>query len=207
MTIENSDQTTGTSTTAPADDKSTGTGTGPAADDQSKTPDPGAQAAQGENDGSDDSKAAGDSDSDSDKAPWDGETFDPERAWALVKNLRSDLAAAGEKRTELQDELTARDARIAELETEATAAKTELSQLSLARTKETLLAEAGLPITLAGAVAGTDEESARAAVEALSALRSGGGQPPRTDPAQHSDDPEPSKAQQAENLFSSWGLS
>lgn len=199
MTIENSDQSTGTGTTAPADDQATGT-----ADDQSKTPDPGAQAAQDENSGSDDSKAADDS---ADKAPWDGETFDPERAWALVKNLRSDLAAAGEKRTELQDELTARDARIAELETEATAAKTELSQLSLARTKETLLAEAGLPITLAGAVAGTDEESARAAVEALSALRSGGGQPPRTDPAQHSDDPEPSKAQQAENLFSSWGLS
>ena len=204
MTIENSDQTTGTSTTAPADDKSTGTGTGPAADDQSKTPDPGAQAAQGENGGSDDSKAAGDSD---DKAPWDGETFDPERAWALVKNLRSDLASAGEKRTELQDELTARDARIAELETKAAAAETELSQLTLARTKETLLAEAGLPITLAGAVAGTDEESARAAVEALSALRSGGGQPPRTDPAQHSDDPEPSKSQKAETLFSSWGLS
>ena len=206
MTIENSDQATGQGTQPdPADDQATGTGTSPAADDQSKTHDPGAQAAQGENDGSDDSKAAGDSDSD--KAPWDGETFDPERAWALVRNLRSDLATAGEKRTELQDELTARDARIAELEAEATAAKTELSQLSLARTKETLLAEAGLPITLAGAVAGTDEESARAAVEALSALRSGGGQPPRTDPAQHSDDPEPSKAQQAENLFSSWGLS
>ena len=206
MTIENSDQSTEQGTQPdPADDKATGTGTSPAADDQSKTPDPGAQAAQGENSGSDHSKAAGDSDSD--KAPWDGETFDPERAWALVRNLRSDLATAGEKRTELQDELTARDARIAELETEATAAKTELSQLSLARTKETLLAEAGLPITLAGAVAGTDEESARAAVEALSALRSGGGQPPRTDPAQHSDDPEPSKAQQAENLFSSWGLS
>ena len=205
MTIENSDQATGQGTQPdPADDQTTGTGTSPAADDQSKTPDPGAQAAQGENGRSDDSKAAGDSD---DKAPWDGETFDPERAWALVKNLRSDLATAGEKRTELQDELAARDARIAELETEATAAKTELSQLSLARTKETLLAEAGLPITLAGAVAGTDEESARAAVEALSALRSGGGQPPRTDPAQHSDDPEPSKAQQAENLFSSWGLS
>lgn len=205
MTIENSDQATGQGTQPdPADDQSTGTGTAPAADDQSKTPDPGAQAAQGENSGSDDSKADGDSD---DKAPWDGETFDPERAWALVKNLRSDLAAAGEKRTELQDELAARDARIAELETEATEAKTELSQLSLARTKETLLAEAGLPITLAAAVAGTDEESARAAVEALSALRSGGGQPPRTDPAQHSDDPEPSKAQQAENLFSSWGLS
>lgn len=205
MTIENSDQSTGTGTAAPADDKSTGTGTAPAADDQSKTHDPGAQAAQGENGGSDDDKAAGNSDSD--KAPWDGETFDPERAWALVKNLRSDLATAGEKRTELQDELTARDARIAELEAEATAAKTELSQLTLARTKEVLLAEAGLPITLAAAVAGTDEESARAAVEALSALRSGGGQPPRTDPAQHSDDPEPSKAQQAENLFSSWGLS
>lgn len=206
MTIENSDQSTEQGTQPdPADDQATGTGTSPAADDQSKTHDPGAQAAQGENDGSDDSKAAGDSDSD--KAPWDGETFDPERAWALVRNLRSDLATAGEKRTELQDELTARDARIAELEAEATAAKTELSQLSLARTKETLLAEAGLPITLAGAVAGTDEESARAAVEALSALRSGGGQPPRTDPAQHSDDPEPSKAQQAETLFSSWGLS
>lgn len=205
MTIENSDQATEQGTQPdPADDQSTGTGTAPAADDQSKTPDPGAQAAQGENSGSDDSKADGDSD---DKAPWDGETFDPERAWALVKNLRSDLATAGEKRTELQDELAARDARIAELEAEATAAKTELSQLSLARTKETLLAEAGLPITLAAAVAGTDEESARAAVEALSALRSGGGQPPRTDPAQHSDDPEPSKAQQAENLFSSWGLS
>lgn len=204
MTIENSDQSTEQGTQPdPADDQPTGTGTAPAADDQSKTPDPGAQAAQGENSGSDDSKAA----DDSDKAPWDGETFDPERAWALVKNLRSDLATAGEKRTELQDELAARDARIAELEAEATAAKTELSQLSLARTKETLLAEAGLPITLAGAVAGTDEESARAAVEALSALRSGGGQPPRTDPAQHSDDPEPSKAQQAENLFSSWGLS
>lgn len=205
MTIENSDQSTEQGTQPdPADDQPTGTGTAPAADDQSKTPDPGAQAAQGENSGSDDSKADGDSD---DKAPWDGETFDPERAWALVKNLRSDLATAGEKRTELQDELAARDARIAELEAEATAAKTELSQLSLARTKETLLAEAGLPITLAAAVAGTDEESARAAVEALSALRSGGGQPPRTDPAQHSDDPEPSKAQQAENLFSSWGLS
>ena len=205
MTIENSDQSAEQGTQPdPADDQSTGTGTAPAADDQSRTPDPGAQAAQGENSGSDDSKAAGDSD---DKAPWDGETFDPERAWALVRNLRSDLASAGEKRTELQDELTARDARIAELETEATAAKTELSQLTLARTKEGLLAEAGLPITLAAAVAGTDEESARAAVEALSALRSGGGQPPRTDPAQHSDDPEPSKAQQAENLFSSCGLS
>lgn len=205
MTIENSDQSTEQGTQPdPADDQPTGTGAAPAADDQSKTPDPGAQAAQGEkNNGPDDSKAA----DDSDKAPWDGETFDPERAWALVKNLRNDLAAAGEKRTELQGELTARDARIAELEAEATAAKTELSQLTLARTKEGLLAEAGLPITLAGAVAGTDEESARAAVEALSALRSGGGQPPRTDPAQHSDDPEPSKAQQAENLFSSWGLS
>lgn len=63
------------------------------------------------------------------KPPWerDGETFDPERAWKLVQNLKAELASVKAKQAEAP-EPTAAEEPAPEPETEPTEAETSESQ-------------------------------------------------------------------------------
>lgn len=100
--------------------------------------------------------------------PWerDGETFDPERAWKLVQNLKAELAAVKAKQAEAP-EPTAAEEPAPEPEAEPTEAETSESQddsaaqiaslqTELARVKA--LAAVGLPQDFAPFVPGATSE-------------------------------------------------
>lgn len=152
----------------------------------------------------------------SNQRPWEDGEFDAEKAWTLIQNLRSDKTTLASERDAALSEVATRDSRITELESEvqtrtadADSARDELGKLTTVRTKESLLAEAGLPLTLAQNVIGDDEDALKASVDALVALRDSvsASQARRPDPAQSADNPEPSKTEKAAELFEAWGLS
>lgn len=102
------------------------------------------------------------------KPPWerDGETFDPERAWKLVQNLKAELAAVKAKQTEAPEPAAAEEpapepeAEPAEAETpesqDDSAAQIASLQAELARVKA--LAAVGLSQDFAPFVPGETSE-------------------------------------------------
>lgn len=64
------------------------------------------------------------------KPPWerDGETFDPERAWKLVQNLKAELSAVKAKQTEAPEPTAAAEEPAQEPEAEPAEAETPESQ-------------------------------------------------------------------------------
>ena len=112
--------------------------------------------------------------------PWerDGETFDPERAWKLVQNLKAELASVKAKQAEAP-EPTAAEEPAPEPETEPTEAETSESQddsaaqiaslqAELARVKA--LAAVGLSQDFAPFVPGETSEEIEANLATLQKL-------------------------------------
>ncbi len=140
--------------------------------------------------------------------PWGSdEDFSPEKAWGLIQNLRSEKLDLRAKLTELNSEhsttlstLSERDASIEELkanlemsEEAAKQAEAEHQQLAALRTKENLLAEAGIPASYAGNVTGETEDDWAESVAQLAQLATTGKQEstptPKPDPSQTATDP------------------
>lgn len=101
------------------------------------------------------------------KPPWerDGETFDPERAWKLVQNLKAELASVKAKQAEASEpaaEETAQEPEVEPAEAEApepqddSAAQVASLKAELARVKA--LAAVGLPQDFAPFVPGATSE-------------------------------------------------
>lgn len=138
--------------------------------------------------------------------PWGSdEDFSPEKAWGLIQNLRSEKLDLRAKLTELNSEhsttlstLSERDASIEELkanlemsEEAAKQAEAEHQQLAALRTKENLLAEAGIPASYAGNVTGETEDDWAESVAQLAKLTANANQAPtpKPDPAQAANEP------------------
>lgn len=114
------------------------------------------------------------------KPPWerDGETFDPERAWKLVQNLKAELATVKAKQVEAPEPATAEEpapepeAEPAEAETAApqddSAAQIASLQAELARVKA--LAAVGLSQDFAPFVPGATSEEIEANLATLQKL-------------------------------------
>jgi hypothetical protein len=112
--------------------------------------------------------------------PWerDGETFDPERAWKLVQNLKAELAAVKAKQAEAPEPAAAEEpaqepeAKPAEAETAApqddSAAQIASLQAELARVKA--LAAVGLSQDFAPFVPGETSEEIEANLATLQKL-------------------------------------
>lgn len=112
--------------------------------------------------------------------PWerDGETFDPERAWKLVQNLKAELAAVKAKRAEAPEPTAAKEpapepeAKPAEAETtepqDDSAAQIASLQAELARVKA--LAAVGLSQDFAPFVPGATSEEIEANLATLQKL-------------------------------------
>ena len=98
-------------------------------------------------------------------APWDGETFDADRAAVLVANLRAENKDLREKAKKAESD------RITELETALAERDAQLASARNERTKETLLVERGLPLNLIGALAGEDERAWEEMADMLKALK------------------------------------
>lgn len=138
--------------------------------------------------------------------PWGSdEDFNPEKAWGLIQNLRSEKLDLRAKLTELNSEhsttlstLSERDASIEELkanlelsEEAAKQAEAEHQQLAALRTKENLLAEAGIPASYAGNVTGETEDDWAESVAQLAQLTANANQTPtpKPDPTQSETEP------------------
>lgn len=114
------------------------------------------------------------------KPPWerDGETFDPERAWNLVQNLKAELAAVKAKQAEAPEPTAAEEpapepeAEPAEAETpepqDDSAAQIASLQAELARVKA--LAAVGLSQDFAPFVPGATSEEIEANLATLQKL-------------------------------------
>ena len=114
------------------------------------------------------------------KPPWerDGETFDPERAWKLVQNLKAELAAVKAKHAEAPEPTAAEEpapepeAEPAEAEThepqDDSAAQIASLQAELARVKA--LASVGLSQDFAPFVPGATSEEIEANLATLQKL-------------------------------------
>lgn len=140
--------------------------------------------------------------------PWGSdEDFNPEKAWNLIQNLRSEKADLQNKMTTLNNEhsatlstLSERDASIEELqanleisEEAAKQAEADHQQLAALRTKENLLIKAGIPASYAGNVTGETEDDWAESVAQLAQLTSGAKKAPeptpKPDPAQAATEP------------------
>lgn len=138
--------------------------------------------------------------------PWGSdEDFSPEKAWGLIQNLRSEKLDLRAKLTELNSEhsttlstLSEREASIEELkanlemsEEAAKQAEAEHQQLAALRTKENLLAEAGIPASYAGNVTGETEDDWAESVAQLAQLTASANSvpTPKPDPAQAATEP------------------
>lgn len=140
--------------------------------------------------------------------PWGSdEDFNPEKAWNLIQNLRSEKADLQNKMTTLNNEhsatlstLSERDASIEELqaslelsEEAAKQAEAEHQQLAALRTKENLLLNAGIPASYAGNVTGETEDDWAESVTQLAQLTANVKQEstptPKPDPAQAATEP------------------
>lgn len=148
--------------------------------------------------------------------PWgDDSEFDAEKAWTLIQNLRGDNERLKQANTSVTEE---RDGALAEVkahagkvdELQATvqltddsvkAKEQEFSELSVLRSKENLLIDAGLPRKYAAQVIGDDEAAWSESVNALSELRGAGSQERRPDPAQVAEPAEPSADAVAAQFF------
>lgn len=115
------------------------------------------------------------------KPPWerDGETFDPERAWKLVQNLKAELAAVKAKQAEVPEPTAAEEpapepeAKPTEAETSSEAQDDSAAQIAslqaeLARVKA--LAAVGLSQDFAPFVPGENSEEIEANLATLQQL-------------------------------------
>nr|WP_294163752.1 hypothetical protein [uncultured Corynebacterium sp.] len=140
--------------------------------------------------------------------PWGSDDdFNPEKAWSLIQNLRSEKTELQNKMTTLNNEhsatlstLSERDTSIEELkaslelsEEAAKQAEAEHQQLAALRTKEHLLANAGIPASYAGNVTGETEDDWAESVAQLAQLNANANQAPtptpKPDPAQAANEP------------------
>ena len=140
--------------------------------------------------------------------PWGSdEDFNPEKAWSLIQNLRSEKTELQNKMTTLNNEhsatlstLSERDASIEELqaslelsEEAAKQAEAEHQQLAALRTKENLLTNAGIPASYAGNVTGDTEDDWAESVAQLAQLTANAKHEstptPKPDPAQAANEP------------------
>lgn len=138
--------------------------------------------------------------------PWGSdENFNPEQAWNLIQNLRSEKSDLRTKLAELNSEhsttlstLSERDASIEELkaslelsEENAKQAEADHQKLAALRTKENLLAKAGIPASYAGNVTGETEDDWAESVALLAQLTASAksAPTPKPDPAQAANEP------------------
>lgn len=129
--------------------------------------------------------------------PWgSAEDFNPEKAWSLIQNLRSDLDSAKAARASASTEAEAKAAELEKVRAEhdefvksaeASIAEraAEVEKINTLRSKELMLADAGLPRDYVDMVHGDSEDDIKTSVQRLSALRgTGETQDRRPDPAQ-----------------------
>lgn len=135
--------------------------------------------------------------------PWGDEAnFDASRAWTLIQNLRGENAQLKEDRdartSERDAAIAERDQQVSELnervdELQATVqltddtAKQHEQNLNAAQStiaKHSLLAEAGLPLSLSKNLVGDSEDEWTESVQALAGLKNQSGPERRPDPAQ-----------------------
>lgn len=131
------------------------------------------------------------------KAPWTEETFDAERAWNLVQNLREENSGFKAQLGELHESRAKVESLATELETYKAALaekEAELTQVSATATKERLLTERGLPTNIVSALAGDTEEEWTQMADMLSALHGAKseGQRVAPDPVQSESKAQPS---------------
>lgn len=137
-----------------------------------------------------------DSTADSPTPPWGkDEDFDPERAWNLIQNLRSDketlqsrldseVPPKDSEIASLTNAVAERDSKIADNETAINDLRTENAGLSATVTKQQLLADHGLPLKLVKNVVGNDADEWKTSVEDLKELRGTSGSQSAPDPVQ-----------------------
>ena len=131
--------------------------------------------------------------------PWgDDFEFDAEKAWTLIQNLRGDVDRLKADKTALAQErdeaIKARDESTKTVEelqatvqlTDDTAKQHEqnLNAAQSTIAKHSLLAEAGLPLSLAKNLVGESEDEWTDSVQALASLKNQSGPERRPDPAQ-----------------------
>lgn len=131
--------------------------------------------------------------------PWGSdEEFNPEKAWNLIQNLRSENKTLKDSQTTAQAESERALAELrqqneelqatVQLTADSVAEKESLvAQRDATLAKHNLLSEAGLPLKYVGNVTGDSEEDWQKSVAGLAELRGAGGQVRRPDPAQAAD--------------------
>lgn len=107
-------------------------------------------------------------DQDKPGAPWDGDTFDADRAAILVANLRAENKELRAKAHKAESE------RISELEALLAEREAELATARETKVKEALLVERGLPLNLINALSGAEEKQWEEMADMLKALKDAG---------------------------------
>lgn len=149
--------------------------------------------------------------------PWEkeGETFDAEKAKALILNLRQDKHTLQERVSGLETErdtaLTERDGLQTQVDEQAatlqlanddiTDRESKYQQLESLRVKENLLSDKGIPRSYATYIPDGDEEAITSAVEEFASLRGQGSVSTQPDPAQVAEPPADERAALAQQVF------
>ena len=108
--------------------------------------------------------------------PWTEETYDAERAGKLIANLRAERDEWQEKARSAESSKVAKlEAVIQQMSAEMNQMKQEAADAENARTKERLLAERGLPLTLVEALPGDSEEKWVEFADLFKSMRGAGG--------------------------------
>lgn len=132
--------------------------------------------------------------------PWTAETFDAERAWNLVENLRGELATVKQA---LADEKT-RTAELATVVSERDSLKATVEAQAkdlVTASKEKILRDRGLPTNLIATLQGDDERAWTEIADMLKSLKGTGGGEPGSKPSgsETPPAPQPDPFQQANN--------
>ena len=108
--------------------------------------------------------------------PWTEETYDAERAGKLIANLRAERDEWQEKaRSAESSKVSKLEAVIQQMSDEMNQMKQEVADAENTRTKERLLAERGLPLTLVEALPGDTEEKWVEFADLFKSMRGAGG--------------------------------
>ncbi|NMX11166.1 capsid assembly scaffolding protein Gp46 family protein [Mobiluncus mulieris] len=110
------------------------------------------------------------------EAPWTDETFDAEKAWILVSNLRKENGTLKQELAGLREQAGKAEnleAKLAEYEKAFADKEAELKAVTEQSTKTRLLAERSIPDSFAQMLTGDDEEAWTAAADLLAAFRDG----------------------------------
>lgn len=132
------------------------------------------------------------SENENQQTPWNGETYDSDKAWKLVVNLREERdklkAKLSERDTTIADqtktisELQPLSDKVTKLSADLDSAVKSRDELERIRQKEQLLEAAGLPRNYTQFVIGSDEDEWRQSVNQLSDFRGTGQLPKEPDP-------------------------